>query len=137
MDLKFSRGHKCVSVHAFLQLCKVGDLVRDPSVSQPTLHRPVHFYFSGSAGSGCTFPHCYLSSRRKQLQFLLDVFLCLFGTVPFNASREGKNRSTCGYMRVYCVSLCVCVCVSKHRVVVRGLGEGGLLPINQTPYKQT
>lgn len=137
-------------------LCRVFDLKKNEDISvllcilfcscatwgilcvtpvQPSLFCPVHFYFSGSAVSDCTFPHCYLSSTRKQLQFLLDVFLCLLCFCSFQCRHRRKKQINGGHMCVYFVS--PCLCVSKHCVVVRGLCEGGFLPINQTQRKQT
>lgn len=132
-----NRRHKCVCVHAFLQLCKVGDLVRDPGVSQLSQHRPPIFIFQEVLRR---IVHSHIVTWAAEGNNCSSYLMCFCASsafVPFNESKEGKNRSTCGYMCVYCVALCVCLRVSKHCVVVWGLCEGGFLPINQTQYKQT
>ncbi len=102
----------CVCVHASLQLCKVGILCVTLACRSRRNIVPPFLFFRKRCVGACVPPaaHCYLSSRRKQLQFLLDVFLCLFGFCSLQWKQKRKKQiSTCGYM---CVRvLCGCVCL--------------------------
>lgn len=79
--------------------------------------------------------HCYLSSKRKRLQFLLDVFLCLFSFCSFQWNQKRKKQvSTCGYMRV---RLCACVCVRCVWLYVYLCGSRRCAAVREPEVKRT
>lgn len=93
--------HSCARWGFFFNFFLFFFLLHDPhtlqssQISPPSPTLPSFLFFRKRCVGANVPPaaHCYLSSRRKQLQFLLDVFLCLFGLLfPFSESKEGKNR---------------------------------------------
>lgn len=119
-----------VRVPASLQLCKVGSCAWPWRAAADAMSSPPFLFFRKRCVGAYAPPaaHCYLSSKRKQLQFLLDVFLCLFSFCSFQWNQRRKKQvSTCGYMRVHlrvCICVCFvwldgCLCGSRQCVVVR------------------
>lgn len=93
-----------------------GDLVHDPSVLQPSLCPPIFIFQEALRLSVCPpATHCYPSSRRKQLQLVLDVFLCLIQLLSL--SMKAKKEKT----DINCVCLCVC-CVDPDNVWLDSYG---------------
>lgn len=112
--------------------------MRDPGVLQLTQCRPPPFLFFRKRCVGAYVPpaaHCYLSSKRKRLQFLLDVFLCLFSFCSFQWNQKRKKQvSTCGYMRV---RLCACVCVRCVWLYVYLCGSRRCAAVREPEVKRT
>lgn len=80
---------------SFFFFCHDPHTLQSSQIFPPTPPLPSFLFFRKRCVGANVPPaaHCYLSSRRKQLLFLLDVFLCLFGLLfPFSESKEGKNR---------------------------------------------
>lgn len=89
--------HSCARWGFFIYFFFLHDphTLQSSQISPPSPPLPSFLFFRKRCvgANGPPAAHCYLSSRRKQLQFLLDVFLCLFGLLfPFSESKEGKNR---------------------------------------------
>lgn len=104
---------KCVCVHASLQLCKVGIVcVTLACCSRRNTVPPFLFFRKRCVGAYVpAAAHCYLSSRRKQLQFLLDVFLCLFGFCSISMKAKEEKTDINLWVRVCVVWLNVPVYV--------------------------